>query len=418
MVKCETALTSDEKERKMQSERNNSSDTENHGRPEKTDNASAASQQRRRILLRWPKRMSMKMAAVSTISLLLLCCFAISPADSQDRCDYNATKGKDFTVPLSSKLETSHQLQWKHNDNIILNQRQGGTVVVGKKEDISTDGSLILKNLKESDKGIYTPQLFKEDGIQTGNLKSIHLCIFDHVPKPEVTKDCSLPSVTFTCKVPAMAKDLNFAWLQNGNELKEKAKNLKRNAKEVEKDSFQCKVSNPASSETSGPVTQEPCYQEKSIFPETLFGINIWIVIGAGGGLVVVLIIVVIVCCVRTKRKKRMQLKDEGELRLAWTNDQQHQHHQHQHNHPPDPHHHRCQQQPAGHTGPRQHRSKQHREQQQQQQHLRPLDPPSAHPQPSPRRPAQAPRPVDKTDDEQPPPLPQPRKKAAKIPRV
>lgn len=81
-------------------------------------------------------------------------------------------------MPLSSKLETSHQLQWKHNDNIILNQRQGGTVVVGKKEDISTDGSLILKNLKESDKGIYTPQLFKEDGIQTGNLKSIHLCIF------------------------------------------------------------------------------------------------------------------------------------------------------------------------------------------------------------------------------------------------
>ncbi|XP_031147973.1 immunoglobulin superfamily member 8-like [Sander lucioperca] len=114
---------------------------------------------------------------------------------------------------------------------------------------------------------------------------------------------------------------------------------------------------------------------------ENLLGINTWICMGAKGGLVVVLIIVVIVCCVHTKRKKRMQLKDEGELRLAWTNDQQHQHHQHhqhQHNHPPDPHHHRCQQQPAGHTGPRQHRSKQHRE----QQHLRPLDPPSAHPQP------------------------------------
>ncbi|XP_039648624.1 immunoglobulin superfamily member 8-like isoform X2 [Perca fluviatilis] len=103
---------------------------------------------------------------------------------------------------------------------------------------------------------------------------------------------------------------------------------------------------------------------------------------------------------------------DEEELRLAWTNDQQH----HQHNHPSDPRHHRCQQQPAGHTGPRQHRSKQQREQ--QQQHPRALDPPGAYPEPSPRRLPQAPRPVDKTDDEQPPPLPQPNKKAVKIQRV
>ncbi|KAF1371803.1 hypothetical protein PFLUV_G00272890 [Perca fluviatilis] len=145
---------------------------------------------------------------------------------------------------------------------------------------------------------------------------------------------------------------------------------------------------------------------------EKLLGSNTWICVGAKGGVVLVLIIVVIVCCVRSKQKKRMQLKDEEELRLAWTNDQQH----HQHNHPSDPRHHRCQQQPAGHTGPRQHRSKQQREQ--QQQHPRALDPPGAYPEPSPRRLPQAPRPVDKTDDEQPPPLPQPNKKAVKIQRV
>ncbi|XP_078099669.1 cell adhesion molecule CEACAM7-like isoform X2 [Sander vitreus] len=415
MVKCETALTSDEKERKMQSERNNSSQKTTAGQRKQTTPLLLVSREGE-FLLCCPKRMSLKMAAVSTISLLLLCCFAVSPADSQDRCDYNAIKGESFVVPLSSKLEPFHKLQWKHNENIILSQRKGGAVVVGKKEDISENGSLILKNLKESDKGNYTPQLFKENGLQEGAPKSILLCIFDRVPKPKVTKVCSLPAVTFTCKVPATAKDLKFEWLQNNKKLTGKTNSLTLKAEEVEKDSFQCKVSNPASSETSDSVTQNPCYTNKLIFPEELLGINTWIIIGAGGGVVLVLIIVVVVCCVYAKRKKRMQLKDERELRLAWTNDQQHQH-----QHPHGPHHPRCQQQqPAGHTGPRQHRSKQHREQQQQQQqqHLRPLDPTSAHPQPSPRRHAQAPRPVDKTDDEQPPPLPQPRKKAAKIPRV
>ncbi|XP_028427676.1 T-cell surface antigen CD2 [Perca flavescens] len=362
--------------------------------------------------------MSMKMAAVSTISLLLLCCVAISLADSQDGCDYNAIKGKDFTVPLSSKLEPYHQLKWRHNNTVIVVRRTANVFVVGNNTDVSKNGSLLLKNLKDSDNGIYTAELFTSDGTKTGEPKSIKLCIFDHVLKPKVMKDCSLPFVTFTCQVTA--KDLKFAWLQNKNVLeKEITQTLKRKAEEVENDFFQCKVSNPVSSETSDSVTQESCYTRNSIIPEKLFGINTWVFVGAGIGIIVVLIFAVIVYCACRKRKKRMRLKDEEELRLAWTNEQQ-QHHQHQHNHPTDPRHHRCQQQPAGHTGPRQHRSKQHREQQQQQQqHPRALEPPGAYPEPSPRRLPQTPRQVEKTDDdEQPPPLPQPRKKAVKIQRV
>ncbi|XP_032361910.1 T-cell surface antigen CD2 isoform X2 [Etheostoma spectabile] len=363
--------------------------------------------------------MLMKMAAASTTSLLLLCCFAISRTDSQDPCDYNALKGKDFIVPLSLKLEPSHRLKWKHNDNFIFDQRQGKVLFKRKEDDVSENGSLKLTNLNDRHKGIYTPELFNQDGNVIENRKSIRLCIFGPAPKPKVTKVCSSADVTFTCGVQAEAKDLKFAWLQNDKDLKEYTKTLKRNAEQVEKDSFRCKVFNPASSETSDAVTQEPCYKRKSIFPEKLLGISTWIYVGAGGGIVLVLVIVVIICCVRAKRKKRMLLKEEGELRLQWTNEQQHPHHhphhhqhqhqQHQHNHPPEPHHHRSQQQPAGHTGPRQHRSKQHRE-----QHQLPRVPPE----PSSRRPPQAPRAVDQIDDEQPPPLPQPRKKAAKTPRV
>ncbi|TDG96270.1 hypothetical protein EPR50_G00238110 [Perca flavescens] len=118
-------------------------------------------------------RMSMKMAAVSTISLLLLCCVAISLADSQDGCDYNAIKGKDFTVPLSSKLEPYHQLKWRHNNTVIVVRRTANVFVVGNNTDVSKNGSLLLKNLKDSDNGIYTAELFTSSRPATPVLANI-----------------------------------------------------------------------------------------------------------------------------------------------------------------------------------------------------------------------------------------------------
>ncbi|KAI3365914.1 hypothetical protein L3Q82_000738 [Scortum barcoo] len=244
----------------------------------------------------------------------------------------------------------------------------------------------------------------------------------DSVPKPTVTTDCVKPSsVKFTCSVHQQAKELTFEWLKNEKPLPgKKDKTLTEIAEKVEKDDFSCKVSNKASSQTSVAVKQN-CFENKFIFPEELFGINIWIIVGGGG--------------------------EEEELRLGWTNPDQQQHHRHhhQHNYPTEQqhHHHHHQQQPAGHTGPRQHRSKQQRDQQRDQQRSRASEHPNGHPHPSPRRPAQQrfqsysvrlqvfsvmsdvtlssspklPKPPD-NDDDQPPPLPQPRKKAPKTPRA
>lgn len=72
---------------------------------------------------------------------------------------------------------------------------------------------------------------------------------------------------------------------------------------------------------------------------------------------------------------------DEEELRLEWTKSNQQQH-CHRHNTPPDHDHHRQQQQPAGHTGPRKHRSKQQHGQQQSRN-------PRSHPHDGPRKPTQ-----------------------------
>ncbi|TKS66487.1 hypothetical protein D9C73_000543 [Collichthys lucidus] len=175
--------------------------------------------------------------------------------------------------------------------------------------------------------------------------------------------------------IPEDPKDIQFAWFKNEkpSEKKEKGSVLTFKAEDVETVSFRCEVSNKASSSKSEPVTQS-CFSS-----------------------------------------------DEEELRLGWTNpnqQQQQQHHHHQHNHPPNQHHHhhhhhQQQQQPAGHTGPRQPRKK-------QQHNTRPRAPdPNSQPEPSPRRQGLSlPKPPESVDGEQPPPLPQPRKKGPKTQRV
>ncbi|GAA6225157.1 T-cell surface antigen CD2 [Lates japonicus] len=366
----------------------------------------------------------MKMAAVSRIILLLFCCSVISSTDSTDACEEYAATGGNFTVKLHHKLQPTEILKWTRNTTIILNrkpQKEGQKVTgykfsQGAEKDILSDGSLKLENLNKTHEGKYTPEIFSAEGISVKNLKTVYLCVLDPVKKPVVIQKCVKPEfVEFICTV-AQPPDATLEWFQNDKLMTEKKKSLRRPANKVEKDLFRCRVSDRFGPKISDAVKQE-CI--KPSFPEEIMGISIWVFVGGGGGVVLVLIIIVIVCCVQAKRKKRMQLKDEEELRLGCFNpdqqeqQQQHQHHRYQHHHPSDYHHHHHQQ-PAGHTGPRQHRPKQHRE---HQQRPRAPDPPNGHPQPSPRRPAQNPKPAVSNDEEQPPPLPQPRKKAPRTPK-
>ncbi|XP_041822463.1 uncharacterized protein LOC121627579 [Chelmon rostratus] len=366
-------------------------------------------------------RMAMKMAAVSTAALLLLCCSVFASKGSKDGCDFSAATNDNFTVPLHHALQSTEHLRWAHDQSIIFDRRPN-KLVRGKEDDIFKNGSLKLTNLDKSKAGRYTPEVFTADGKAIVNLKSTRLCVFERVPRPEVTFECvqSSRSVRFTCTAGQPNKGLSIEWLQDGKALgKTKSQTLVKTAEDLKKHTFSCKVSNSYTSLISEPV-QHNCTKPGFVFPDKLLGINSWIVVGCGGGVVLMLIVIIIVCCICNRRKKRMRLKDEDELRLTWTHtNQQHrychppdqqQHHHHHHHH----HQHQHQQQPAGHTGPRQHRSKQPCN----QQRPRAPDQASGQPQPSPRRPAQNPRPAHTTDDEQPPPLPQPRKKAPKTPRV
>ncbi|KAF3706232.1 T-cell surface antigen CD2 [Channa argus] len=368
-------------------------------------------------------RMATRMAAVSTITLLLLSCSVITSTGSSDKCDGYVVTGGEYLVQLKIKDPSSVTLKWLLNNTVIFQRRKGLKVVTGKQDDVDNNGSLKLKNVQKTMAGKYSPQVYEEDGTLLPGLKDINLCVLDPVAKPTVTLSCSKDKskITFSCS-NVKATDNSVEWLMNEKVLKEKGTSITKDAKQVENDSFRCNISNPASSAISDSVKQK-CFTSPLI-PERLFGVSIWIFVGCGAGIVLLLIIIVIVCCIYARRKKKTIKMDEEELRLGWTSEQQqqqqlhhhhhhhppHQQHQHhQHNHPPD-HHHHHQQQPAGHTGPRQHRSKQHRE-----ARPRAPEPSNGRPQPSPRRNAEGPRPVVDNDDEQPPPLPQPRKKTPKV---
>uniref|UniRef100_G3PN43 Ig-like domain-containing protein n=1 Tax=Gasterosteus aculeatus aculeatus TaxID=481459 RepID=G3PN43_GASAC len=342
-------------------------------------------------------RMPMKMAAVFTVSLLLLCCSAISSTDSSQQCDYYVATGRRATLPMTFALDQSDKLTWMHGIKIILRQTKDKFTSEGK-DIVTANGSLTWANVAQSNAGAYKAEVHDRNGKSRWTSKSTRLCVIDPVPKPTVTHECKQTEVNFTCHVqPKQAEGFNFAWLQDNQVLDtEKGQTLTRPGDQVT-GLIKCKLSNRVSSETSEEVHQT-CYT--SIFQGKLFGIEIWIVVATGGGVVLLLIICVIVGCVCSKRKKRLHLEEEEELRLAWTNEkQQHPQHHHRPDQQPHCHHREPQQQPAGHTGPRQHRSRQQRPGAPEQ------------PRPSPRRPAQAPRPPGQNEEEQPPPLPQPRTK-------
>ncbi|KAF7214744.1 T-cell surface antigen CD2 [Nothobranchius furzeri] len=352
----------------------------------------------------------MKMGPVSGIAVILLCC-CVSKGSSSD-CDLYAATGANVVVPLKHALQPKEMLKWKHKDELLFH-RKAQKIVHGIKVNVTQNGSLQLPNVRKNEAGLYTSEVYNENGRNTFEKKT-RLCVLDPVTKPTLKFDCKESNVIFTCNYSKQSPDLRLEWLRDNKVEKQWNKSpLNVKADDSKGGKFSCRISNKASQQSSNTLTHECSMSVIPGLPETLLGISIWIFVGGGGGIVLLLIIIVIICCIRTKKRNSMRLKDEEELRLDWTNNQQQNHHHHL---PPLPnqhpnrhhHHHQHQQQQAGHTGPRQSRSK-------QQHTQRPKVPESTggqpNPQPQPRRTTQVPRPAD-GNDEHPPPLPQPRKKA------
>ncbi|KAK2856925.1 hypothetical protein Q5P01_005660 [Channa striata] len=81
-------------------------------------------------------RMSMKMAAVSTIALLLLCCSVITSTDSPNKpptCDHSVTVGDNYSVPLNYQKPYKGRLSWSRGKDVLFSRRSETAFIEGKK---------------------------------------------------------------------------------------------------------------------------------------------------------------------------------------------------------------------------------------------------------------------------------------------
>ncbi|TNM94365.1 hypothetical protein fugu_002541 [Takifugu bimaculatus] len=192
--------------------------------------------------------MGMKMAAVSSVSLLLLLTSIVTTTDSQD-CNYHAAKKQDVTLPLIHVLKESDQLRWLHESKVIFDRR-AKVMVTGNPDDVDQNGSLRLRNVDQSKAGTYTPTVY-DDGQRIGNLKPMVLCVMEQSFK-EVLKD--VEKRVYRCRVYNKVSSLTSApFRQNCTQSERSFKGV---LKDVEKRVYRCRVYNEVSSLTSAPFRQ------------------------------------------------------------------------------------------------------------------------------------------------------------------
>ncbi|XP_031679968.1 T-cell surface antigen CD2-like [Oncorhynchus kisutch] len=323
---------------------------------------------------------------------------------SADSCNYYFQHGSFFSIPLKYTDLSSKEITWKHNEKVIL-KRKNGKFKPGKPEDILDDGSLQLKGLVSANEGTYKAEVFNSDG-KSIKEESFRLCMKEKVSKPSVQFTCSDKDITFTCFL-TNTEGVTFKWSKNRQPLNEKRNpTLIISLKQLkEPDTFTCSAVNEVNMETSDIIKPTCNAVYKSGDLRSLFGLDFWTMVGilAGGGGLVLLIIITLVCCCLSRRKSQMRFEEERQLRLAPLTKTQHPYHSEgQTKHPSHPEGQKQRQRPPGgappgSTGPR------------------PTARASSQAAPQPRAQARGKPPQTPMDDdeEQPPPLPQPRKKGS-----
>ncbi|CAK6950894.1 uncharacterized protein LOC128359123 [Scomber scombrus] len=224
-------------------------------------------------------------------------------------------------MPLVHKgLTKTDGLKWTHNGTIIF-YRQQGKVSVGKPEDISETGYLLLKNLKFSSAGIYEAHVLHPNKTLQ-NTWTGRLCMMDMVSKPQLSYVCDFKSsaVNLNCHV-AKPQGLVFSWTLDGKTLTSETKQtLSISLAHLKGDkTFTCSVANKVSKEQSDLVRPTCKTPSQSPPPLLCFTSKTVVAVLAGGsGLILLLLIIIfILCCCHRRNKIKMRLRGKGELRMV-----------------------------------------------------------------------------------------------------
>uniref|UniRef100_A0A1A7X1K3 CD2 molecule n=1 Tax=Iconisemion striatum TaxID=60296 RepID=A0A1A7X1K3_9TELE len=227
---------------------------------------------------------------------------------SSDSCDVYAAVGQSVTLPsVHNRPGNSYSLQWTHNKKIIF-LRQQSKVLVGKADDISENGSLLLKNLLVAGAGVYEASSQPPNGTRTHRL-----CVMEKVSKPQLSYVCESNAVNLKCDA-AKHQDLVFSWTQDKKTIpSETRQTLSIFLTELkEQTSFSCSVENKVSKEVS--QTLKPTCKS----PLLCFKIQTVVVVlaGAAGLIFFLFVTVLVLCCFRRRSKTEMKFRDKGELRM------------------------------------------------------------------------------------------------------
>uniref|UniRef100_A0A3Q1GMZ8 Ig-like domain-containing protein n=1 Tax=Acanthochromis polyacanthus TaxID=80966 RepID=A0A3Q1GMZ8_9TELE len=216
-------------------------------------------------------------------------------------------------------LANSHPMKWTHNSTIIF-YREQGKVSVGKPQDISATGSLILKNLLFSSAGTYQAQVLYPNRT-LAKMWTGRLCMMDKVSKPQLKYACEFKcnAVHLNCDV-VKPQGLAFSWTLDGKTLiSETRQTLRISLTQMKgEESFTCTAANQASKEISDivrPTCKSPppmlCFARQTV---------VAVLAGAAALILLLLIITVVLCCRHRRNKTHTRHRNKGELRMLSVN--------------------------------------------------------------------------------------------------
>ncbi|XP_077374208.1 uncharacterized protein LOC144016760 [Festucalex cinctus] len=260
------------------------------------------------------------MYAVMIISVVLRGAFAVSSSD-KDACDVYAAVGQTTELPfVYNHLASTDALCWTHNGTVVFNREQT-RVSVGKPEDVSKTGSLLLRNLKLSSGGWYQATV-RHPNRTLVTMWTARLCTVDKVPQPRLGYVCDLKigSVNLSCHV-ANPHDLSFSWIVDDVTLPGATRQTLNVSLERE-NNFACRVKNRFSTEKSDTV--RPACKNLPVTspatPSTLLCLTSKTIIAMLAGeaaLFLLLLIVVSVLCRRGRNNADIRVPRKGDFRMA-----------------------------------------------------------------------------------------------------
>ncbi|XP_061679767.1 uncharacterized protein LOC133502698 [Syngnathoides biaculeatus] len=261
------------------------------------------------------------MYGVTLLAIVLSGFLAMFPAD-KDACDLHAAVGQTMALPFVYKhLTNADVLSWTHNGTVVFN-REDARVSVGKPEDVSKTGSLLLRNLKLSGGGLYQATV-RHPNRTLMTVWTGRLCTTDKVSRPRLSYVCDLEIgfVNLSCDVDN-PQNLSFSWTVDDVNLSDATKQtLNVSLDKVKK--FACGVRNRFSTERS--QTLDPVCKTSiptsPTSPAVLLCLTSETIVALLAGLAAVfllLLVVLVVLCQRRRRgKSDVRASGKADLRMC-----------------------------------------------------------------------------------------------------